>query len=100
MKFIAEIDIMPHEEVPDPQGEIVAGALKKIHIEGIEQVRLGKHISMELEATSETEARQKVDAACQKLLANGVAETYSFFVHGEERTEVISEESPGIEEEE
>jgi len=87
MKYIAEIDIMLLRELPDPQGETVARTLKNIHIEDIEQVRIGKHISMTLEADSEEEARKKTDDACQKLLANQIMETYSFFIHKEEEEE-------------
>jgi len=80
MKFIAEIDIMPHRELLDPQGKAVVNNMKHLDLSGIHDVRIGRHVSMTLDASSETEARQKVDTACQKLLANLIMETYSFSI--------------------
>ena len=78
MKFIAEIDIMPHRELLDPQGKAVVNNMKHLHLSGVADVRIGRHVSMTLEAASETEAREKVDTACQKLLANLIMETYHY----------------------
>ncbi len=78
MKFVAEIDVMPHQELLDPQGKTVANNMKNVHIEGITDVRIGKHIVMTIEAASEAEAEEKVDTACKKLLANVIMETYQF----------------------
>ena len=79
-KFSAAIDIMPHKELLDPQGKTVANNMKYIDISGVEDVRIGKHITMMLEAASEEEAREKVELACKKLLANIIMETYTFEV--------------------
>ena len=78
MKFIAEIDIMPHRELLDPQGKAVVNNMKHLDLSGIQDVRIGRHVQMTLEAGSEAEARQKVDTACQKLLANLIMETYAY----------------------
>ncbi|MBL7826389.1 MAG: phosphoribosylformylglycinamidine synthase subunit PurS [Saprospiraceae bacterium] len=78
MKFTAEIDIMPHRELLDPQGKAVVNNMKHLDLSGISDVRIGRHVSMTLEANSETEAREKVDTACRKLLANLIMETYTF----------------------
>ena len=78
MKFIAEIDIMPHKELLDPQGKTVTKNMRNLDLTGIQDVRIGKHVTMTLEAASEVEAKQKVETACQKLLANLIMETYSF----------------------
>jgi phosphoribosylformylglycinamidine synthase len=78
MKFIAEINIMPHKELLDPQGKTVAKNISNLDISGIEDVRIGKHITMNLEAASEEEAKEKVDVACKKILANMIMETYTF----------------------
>ena len=80
MKFIAEIDVMPHKEVLDPQGKTVANNMDHMDIEGVQDVRIGKHITMTLEADTEDAATQKVEMACKKLLANLIMETYSFEV--------------------
>ena len=81
MKFIAEIDSMPHRELLDPQGKAVVNNMKHLEISGVQDVRIGRHVSMALEAGSEAEARQKVETACQKLLANLIMETYSISIH-------------------
>ena len=78
MKFVAEIDVMPHKELLDPQGKTVALSMKTLHIDGVEDVRIGKRIQMFLEASSEQEARGKVDDACKRLLSNPIMEHYSF----------------------
>ena len=83
MKFIAEIDIMPHKELLDPQGKTVAHNMKNLDISGVEDVRIGKHIRMTLDAASQEEATGKVDEACKKLLANLIVETYSFTIRDE-----------------
>ena len=83
MKFIAEIDVMPHKELLDPQGKTVANNMNHIDITGVEDVRIGKHIRLVIAADSETDAREKVDTACKKLLINPIMENYSFTLKGE-----------------
>lgn len=83
MKFIAEIDIMPHKELLDPQGKAVVNNLKHLDLSDISDVRIGRHVSMTLEAANEAEAKQKVETACQKLLANAIMETYHYQLKGE-----------------
>jgi len=78
MKFKAEIDIMPHDALLDPQGKAVQAGLQNLGLSGIDQVRVGKHISMNLEADSEAAAKAAVDEACKKLLANLIVERYHF----------------------
>ena len=53
MKFLAEIDVMPLKELLDPQGKTVANNLKNVDLHGIEDVRIGKHVKMWIEAESE-----------------------------------------------
>jgi len=78
MKFKAEIDVMPHGALLDPQGKAVGHSMKNLGLPEISSVRIGKHISLAIEANSEAEAREKVDTACRKLLANEVMEYYRF----------------------
>lgn len=78
MKYIAEIDIMPHKELLDPQGKTVANNMKNLDLDGVEDVRIGKHIKMTLEAETEDAASEKVETACKKLLANAIMEHYSY----------------------
>lgn len=78
MKFLAAIDIMPRPELLDPQGKTVLGNLSNLNINGVEDVRIGKHITLTVEAASASEAEDMVKSACEKLLANTIMETYQF----------------------
>lgn len=78
MKFQADIRIMPHREILDPQGKTVHKNLPNIGIEGVDDVRIGKFIQMQVQAGNREEAYAKVDEACKKLLANLITERYEF----------------------
>lgn len=80
MKFKAEIDVMPLAALLDPQGKAVTSSMKNLGLGEIDGVRIGKHISLFVEAANEKEASSKVDEACKKLLANQIMEGYSFDV--------------------
>lgn len=80
MKYTADINIMPHKALLDPQGKAVTGSMTNIGLPSISNVRIGKHITLELEASNETEAKEMVDTACKKLLANLIMESYDFTV--------------------
>ena len=77
-KFQAEIDVMPKKEILDPQGKAVTGSMKNLGLAEIQNVRIGKHISLEIEAETEEIANSKVEQACKNLLANLIMESYSF----------------------
>jgi phosphoribosylformylglycinamidine synthase len=77
-KFKAEIDVMPKKEILDPQGKAVTGSMKNLGLSEIQNVRIGKHISLEIEADSAEAAHGKVEQACKNLLANLIMESYSF----------------------
>ena len=78
MKFKAEIDIMPHANLLDPQGKAVSSSMGNLGLNEITYVRIGKHITLEVEAENESIANAKVDEACKKLLCNQITESYSF----------------------
>jgi phosphoribosylformylglycinamidine synthase subunit PurS len=78
MKFTAEIDIMPRPELLDPQGKAVMLGLEHLGLEQVADVRIGKHIRLNLEAESEQAAQEKVEQACKKLLANLIMESYAY----------------------
>ena len=79
--FRAEIDVMPHKELLDPQGKAVAASLQKISFEDVEDVRIGRHITITLKAKNKGEATQMTEEACKKLLANAIMEGYHFEIH-------------------
>lgn len=78
MKYIAEINVMPHKEILDPQGKAVTKSMVNLGLSEIQNVRIGKHITLEIESPDEESARAKVDEACRKLLANMIMESYEF----------------------
>jgi phosphoribosylformylglycinamidine synthase len=78
MNFIAKINIMPKKEILDPQGKAVRLGLGNLGLQQIHDVRIGKHITMEIEANGKEEAAEKVELACQKLLANVIMENYDY----------------------
>lgn len=80
MKFKAEIDVMPLKALLDPQGKAVTSGFKNLGLSQIENVRIGKHISLEVEASNEAEAINMVEEACKKLLANQIMESYEYSV--------------------
>jgi phosphoribosylformylglycinamidine synthase len=78
MKFIAEIDIMPLKALLDPQGKAVSHGLKNMGLSEIDNVRIGKHITLEVDAPSKDTAKEKVEEACKKLLSNPIMESFHF----------------------
>jgi len=69
---------MPQKEILDPQGKAVKLGLHNLGIDDVSDVRIGKHITLALDADSEADAKQRVETACSKLLANMIMEDYSF----------------------
>ncbi|MCC6385078.1 MAG: phosphoribosylformylglycinamidine synthase subunit PurS [Bacteroidia bacterium] len=80
MKFIAHINVMPMKALLDPQGKAVTATMKNLNLTEIENVRIGKHITLEIEASDKTAAEEKVKTACERILANLVMETFEFTV--------------------
>jgi phosphoribosylformylglycinamidine synthase subunit PurS len=78
MKFIAEIDVMPQKEILDPQGKAVKLGLHNLGIDAIDNVRIGRHITLEVDADSKALAGEQVEIACRKLLANLIMEEFSY----------------------
>ncbi len=83
MKYIAEIDVMPLKALLDPQGKAIGMGLKNMGLNEIENVRMGKHITLEVTADTKDAAHEKVDVACKKLLCNPIIESYHFVLHEE-----------------
>jgi phosphoribosylformylglycinamidine synthase len=80
MLFLAEIDIMPHPELLDPQGKAVLNNLDQIDVKSVTDVRIGRHITLSIEAESASEAQLMIEKACQNLLANPIVELYRFTI--------------------
>lgn len=78
MNFKAAINVMPLEALLDPQGKAVSQSMTTIGLEEISNVRIGRHIHLQVEANSKVEASAIVDEACKKLLFNQIMESYNF----------------------
>ena len=78
MKFKADIDIMPLEALLDPQGKAVSKSMSNLGLNEVSNVRIGKHITLQVDANSKDEASDKVSQACDKLLCNKIMESYKF----------------------
>lgn len=71
-----QIKVMPLKDLLDPQGKAVLGGLQNLGIQAATDVRIGKHITLQIEAENEAAARQIAEDASKKLLANPVMEYY------------------------
>lgn len=80
MKFNVEIDVMPLKALLDPQGKAVTSSMQNIGLGVICNVRIGKHITLEIEAADQSEAEAKVEKACKELLHNPIMESYTFTI--------------------
>lgn len=80
MTFTAHITIMPLKELLDPQGKAVMGGLANLGITSIQDVRIGKHITLQIEATDAEQAKEIATTATKKLLANQVMEQFEIVI--------------------
>ncbi len=80
MIHTVQVKVMPLKDLLDPQGKAVMGGLKNLGISGVEDVRIGKVIHLQVEAESKEAAAKIADEAASKLLANQVMEMYEVTV--------------------
>jgi len=76
MTYTAHITVMPLKELLDPQGKAVMGGLANLGLNAIKDVRIGKHITLQVDAESSDEAKEIATEATRKLLANQVMEQF------------------------
>ncbi len=76
MTYTAHITIMPLKELLDPQGKAVMGGLGNLGLGAIKDVRIGKHITLQVEGASAEEVKAIAEEATKKLLANPVMEQF------------------------
>ena len=72
---------MPLKDLLDPQGKAVMGGLNNLGLKGINDVRVGKHITLQVDAANEDEAKKIAEDATKKLLANPVMEYFEISVN-------------------
>ena len=76
MRYSAQVHITLKPTVNDPQGNAVLGSLHTLGFGSVEHVRVGKYLTLTLDAPDDGEAQAQVEAMCEKLLANTVIESY------------------------
>jgi len=80
MKYIAEINVMPLKALLDPQGKVVSQSMKNIGFNEISNVRIGKHITLEIKSESKEKALERVNEACNRILSNPIMEGYEYIL--------------------
>tara|TARA_B100001750_G_scaffold247640_1_gene274124 strand:- start:3269 stop:3514 length:246 start_codon:yes stop_codon:yes gene_type:complete len=80
MKYQAQINITPLKSLLDPQGKAVSQSMQNINLKEITNVRIGKYITLNVNAKNIKEAEKIVEIACKKLLANPIMEEYKFII--------------------
>ncbi|MBS1574403.1 MAG: phosphoribosylformylglycinamidine synthase subunit PurS [Bacteroidetes bacterium] len=81
MIYSVQVKVMPLKELLDPQGKAVMGGLKNLGIGTVEDVRVGKNITLQINAASPDEAKQIAEEAGKKLLANPVMEYFEININ-------------------
>jgi phosphoribosylformylglycinamidine synthase subunit PurS len=81
MTYTVQIKVMPHKELLDPQGKAVMGGLGNLGLTSVEDVRVGKNITLQLNADSPEKAKEIAEEASRKLLSNPVMEYFEVTVN-------------------
>jgi phosphoribosylformylglycinamidine synthase subunit PurS len=81
MTFTVQIKVMPLKELLDPQGKAVMGGLQNLGLAGVDDVRVGKNITLQVTADSADKAKQIAEEASKKLLSNPVMEYFEVSVN-------------------
>jgi phosphoribosylformylglycinamidine synthase subunit PurS len=76
--YRAKIRVTLRKSILDPQGKAVEQAIATLGVRGVNGVRIGKFIEVQVDAASEGEAQRVTEQVCKKLLANPVMEDYVF----------------------
>ena len=78
MKTRVAIDVMLKDGILDPQGKTVQESLPSLGFEGVSEVRIGKHISLEIEGASRDEVVKRVEEMSRRFLSNPVIEDFTY----------------------
>ena len=76
MLFNCEVNISPRKDILDPQGDAVAKALANLGFNGVQEVKVGKYLTLALEADTAEAAHAALEEMCHKLLANPITEDH------------------------
>ena len=78
--YTVAINVMPLKDLLDPQGKAVMGGLHNLGLQSVNDVRIGKRITLEVDANSEEAAKKIAEEAASKLLANQVMEHFDISI--------------------
>lgn len=81
MTYTVQVKVMPLKELLDPQGKAVMGGLSNLGLAGVEDVRVGKNITLQIDADSPEKAKAIAEEASRKLLSNPVMEYFEVQVN-------------------
>ncbi|HEY0679243.1 MAG TPA: phosphoribosylformylglycinamidine synthase subunit PurS [Chitinophagaceae bacterium] len=81
MTYTIQVKVMPLKELLDPQGKAVLGGLTNLGLRSVSDVRVGKNVTLQVEANSPDEAKAIAEEASKKLLANPVMEYFEISVN-------------------
>ena len=79
-KFEVKVFIRLRPSVLDPAGEAIKSASKKLGVEGVTSLRIGKMIEVKIDGKGEDEIKEKIDLLCDRLFANTVIEDYEYSI--------------------
>ncbi len=82
MTYTVQVKVMPLKELLDPQGKAVLNSLGNLGLRGVEDVRIGKNITLRIDAATPEAAKKMAEEASRKLLANPVMEYFEIEVAG------------------
>jgi len=78
MIYSVQVNIMPQDALLDPQGKTVEKNTNQVGLTNITNVRIGKHITLNVESNNIEEAKKTIEEICQKLLVNQITEKYEY----------------------
>lgn len=81
MTFTVQVKVMPLKELLDPQGKAVMGGLSNLGLNNVQDVRIGKNITLQVDAATPDAAVKIAEDAAKKLLANPVMEYFEISVN-------------------
>jgi len=80
MQYRCEVYIRPRADILDPQGDAVNNALANLNFQGVSEVKVGKYLTLLLEADGQSAAEEQLNKMCETLLANPIIEDYEMKV--------------------
>jgi phosphoribosylformylglycinamidine synthase PurS subunit len=81
MTYTVQVKVMPLKDLLDPQGKAVMGGLQSLGIGNVEDVRIGKNITLQVNADTPENAKAIAEEASKKLLSNPVMEYFEVSVN-------------------